>query len=124
MLNNAEGRRSTKETEPLILLHLSVVIASNCLPACVPLSNNHGVLRLSLQLTLKIKKKTLKIKIKKYMWLCVGAWVRGRVGVWSRGCLCGHVVVDMGVVRGREGARACANVGVGVCWGVGVGLFF
>ena len=29
------------------------------------------------------------------------------------GCVCGHVVVDMGVVRGREGARACANMGVG-----------
>ena len=53
------------------------------------------------------------------MWLCVwvsgcvGVRTCGCVGVRSRGCLCGHVVVDMGVVRGHEGARACANVGVG-----------
>ena len=30
------------------------------------------------------------------MWLCV--WVSGCVGVWPRGCPCGPVVVDMGVV--------------------------
>ena len=35
----------------------------------------------------------------------MGVWACGRVGVWSRGCLCGHVVVVMGVVREREGAR-------------------
>ena len=46
------------------------------------------------------------------------------MGVWPRGCLCGHVVVDMAAVRGREGARPCGNVGVGVCWGGGVGLVF
>ena len=54
------------------------------------------------------------------MRVCVDVWVCGCVGVWPRGCPCGHVVVNMGVVRGREGVWEC---GCGVCWGVDTAFF-